>query len=163
MYRLSNERRARGFSLIELVVTVAILGLLASIAVPLAQLVEQRNKEAELRTALRTIRTALDEHKRAVTDKKVLAPADSSGYPATLDALWQGVPDASKPDDSRIYFLRRLPRDPFFPDPRAEPAETWGKRSYASGPDDPVEGDDVFDVYSRSPKTGLNGVPYREW
>jgi general secretion pathway protein G len=163
MRPLSNERRARGFSLVELVVTVAILGLLASIAVPLAQLVEQRNKEAELRTALRTIRTALDEHKRAVTDKKIQASATSAGYPATLDALWQGVPDASKPDASKIYFLRRLPRDPFFPDPRAEAAETWGKRSYASPPDDPVEGDDVFDVYSLSPKTGLNGVPYREW
>ena len=152
-----------GFTLIELVVTIAILGLLATVAVPFAQLVQQRSKEAELRTSLRQIRTAIDAYKQAVVEKRIESPADATGYPPDLDVLWKGVADITKPDDSKLYFLRRLPRDPFYPDAAAESAETWGKRSYASPPDDPQEGDDVYDVYSLSDKTGLNGVPYREW
>lgn len=152
-----------GFTLIELVVTIAILGLLATVAVPFAQLVQQRSKEAELRTSLRQIRTAIDAYKQAVVEKRIESPADATGYPPDLDVLWKGVADVTKPDDSKLYFMRRLPRDPFFPDTAADPATTWGKRSYASPPDAPQEGDDVYDVYSLSDKTGLNGVPYREW
>ena len=164
MKRWGQQPAARGgFTLIELVVTIAILGLLATVAVPFAQLVQQRSKEAELRTSLRQIRTAIDAYKQAVVEKRIESPADASGYPPDLDVLWKGVADITKPDDSKLYFLRRLPRDPFYPDAAAEPAETWGKRSYASPPDDPQEGDDVYDVYSLSDKTGLNGVPYREW
>lgn len=164
MKRWGQQAAARGgFTLIELVVTIAILGLLATVAVPFAQLVQQRSKEAELRTSLRQIRTAIDAYKQAVVEKRIESPADASGYPPDLDVLWKGVADITKPDDSKLYFLRRLPRDPFYPDAAAEPAETWGKRSYASPPDDPQEGDDVYDVYSLSDKTGLNGVPYREW
>jgi general secretion pathway protein G len=73
------------------------------------------------------------------------------------------VTDRTKPDASKLYFLRRLPRDPFYPDPAAPAAETWGLRSYTSPPDAPAPGRDVFDVYSLSSKAGLNGVPYREW
>jgi len=156
-------RRSGGFSLIELMVTLAILALLASMAVPFAQLVQQRHKETELRDALRQIRTALDAYKQSVKEGRVDSPADASGYPPDLDVLWQGVADKTKPDATRIYFLRRLPRDPFYPDAAAPPAETWGQRSYASPPDAPSPGRDVFDVYSMSPATGLNGVPYREW
>ena len=157
------SRRSGGFSLIELMVTLAILALLASMAVPFAQLVQQRHKETELRDALRQIRTALDAYKQSVKDGRVDSPADGSGYPPDLDVLWQGVPDKTKADATRIYFLRRLPRDPFFPDATVPPAETWGQRSYASPPDAPARGRDVFDVYSLSPASGLNGVPYREW
>jgi general secretion pathway protein G len=157
------SRRGNGFSLIELVVTLAILALLASVAVPFAQLVQQRHKETELREALWQIRTALDAYKQGVKEGRVESPADGSGYPPDLDALWQGVADKTKPDASKLYFIRRLPRDPFYPDPAATSAETWGVRSYASPPDAPAAGRDVFDVYSLSPKTGLNGVPYREW
>jgi len=156
-------RRSGGFSLIELMVTLAILALLASMAVPFAQLVLQRHKETELREALRQIRTALDAYKQGVKEGRVDSPADASGYPPDLDVLWQGVADKTKPDATRIYFLRRLPRDPFYPDTAAPPAATWGLRSYASPPDAPAPGRDVFDVYSLSPATGLNGVPYREW
>ncbi len=158
-----HARRVGGFSLIELVVTLAILALLASMAVPFAQLVQQRHKETELRQALWQIRTALDAYKQGVKEGRVDAAADGSGYPPDLDALWQGVADKTKPDASKLYFIRRLPRDPFYPDPAAPAAETWGLRSYASPPDAPAPGRDVFDVYSLSPKTGLNGVPYREW
>ena len=157
------SRSNRGFSLIELVVTLAILALLASMAVPFAQLVQQRQKETELRTALRQVRTALDAYKQYVKEGRIESPADGSGYQPNLDVLWQGMADKTKPDASKLYLLRRLPRDPFYPDAAAPPASTWGVRSYASPPDAPAAGSDIFDVYSLSAKTGLNGIPYREW
>lgn len=157
------RQRQRGFTLIELVVTVAIVGVLASVAVPLVELNVQRAKEMELRSALRQIRGAIDAHKRASDEGRIEKKADGSGYPRTLEALVDGVPDAKSATAVRIYFLRRLPRDPFATDPAMSAAETWGKRSYKSPPDAPSEGDDVYDVYSRSARTGLNGQPYREW
>jgi general secretion pathway protein G len=153
----------RGFTLIELVVAVAIVGVLAWLAAPLLEVSAQRQKEAELRLALRQIRGAIDAYHQAVLDKKIEAPADASGYPPNLEVLVAGVPDITHPERRPIHFLRRLPRDPMHPDPRLPAAETWGKRSYASPPDEPREGVDVFDVYSQSDKVGLNGVPYREW
>lgn len=158
--------RQPGFTLIELMVTLAILALLASVAVPFGQLVQQRQKETQLREALRQIRGALDAYQQAWKEGRVeaLKTEDASGYPPDLDALWKGIPDAKQPDAAKkLYFLRRLPRDPFYPDAAAPPAATWGLRSYASPPDAPAPGKDVFDVYSLSPGVGLNGVPYREW
>lgn len=156
-------RRHSGFTLIELVIAVAIVGVLAFLAAPLLEVSAQRQKEAELRLALRQIRGALDAYHQAVLDKKVESPADASGYPPNLEVLAAGVPDLSHPERKPIYFLRRLPRDPMHPDGSLPAAETWGKRSYASPPDEPREGADVFDVYSLSKRIGLNGVPYREW
>ncbi|MDT3672251.1 MAG: type II secretion system protein [Aromatoleum sp.] len=153
----------RGFTLIELVVTVAIVGILAAGALPLAELTAQRSRESDLRVALRQIRAGIDAYKTAYDAKRIEQKVGLTGYPPYLDSLVDGVPDVTDPAGSKIYFLRRVPRDPFHPDPRVPAEETWGKRSYASPPDEPSEGKDVFDVYSLSPRVGLNGVPYREW
>jgi general secretion pathway protein G len=153
-----------GFTLIELVITIAIVALLATAVVPSAQLMYQREREVELRQALRTIRTALDAYKRAGDTGRIKKEAGKSGYPPDLQTLVDGVEDASSPKEGvKIYFLRRVPRDPFWPDSTTAPAETWGLRAYASPPDDPQPGEDVFDVHSRSPRNGLNEVPYRDW
>jgi general secretion pathway protein G len=154
--------RAAGFTLIELVVTVAIVGILASVTVPLAQLTLQRSKERALHLALREIRTAVDAYKQAADEGRIAKAADASGYPPTLQVLVAGVEDAKRVDHRKIYFLRRLPRDPFAP-PENDAASSWGKRSYESPPDAPAEGRDVFDVYSLAPGNGLNGIPYRQW
>lgn len=155
--------QSRGFTLIELAVTVAIIGLLATIAVPVAELAVQRSREHELRQALRQIRAALDAYKLAWDEGRIERRTGASGYPPALDALVNGVENVKTPERDPIYFLRRLPRDPFADDPAQPAADSWGKRAYASPPDQPAEGEDVFDVHSRSERVGLNGVPYREW
>jgi len=155
--------RARGFMLIELVIAVAILGVLAAMAVPMLQVTAQRQKEAELRSALRDLRKAIDAYRQAAAERTIQVPADASGYPPSLDDLVRGVPDISRPDHRPIRFLRRLPRDPMHPDGSVPAAATWGTRDYHSAHDDPRAGDDVYDVYSLSPGVGLNGVPYRAW
>jgi general secretion pathway protein G len=154
---------ARGFTLIELVVTVALVGILASVAVPLGDLGLQRAREHQLRSGLQEIRTAIDAYKRAYDAGRILPRVGATGYPRTLAELAGGVEDAKSPVPSKIYFLRRLPRDPFYPDREAAAEDTWGKRAYASPPESPQEGADVFDVYSRSQRTGLNGQIYQEW
>lgn len=153
----------RGFTLIELVVTVAILGVLALAAAPLLENTVRRHKEAELRSALRDIRNAIDAYQRAAAEGKVARKADESGYPHRLEDLYLGVDNVQDPEKRKLYFLRRLPRDPFATDGSLPAAQTWGKRSYESPPDAPREGNDVFDVHSRSEAVGSNGVPYREW
>lgn len=155
---------SRGFTLIELVVTVAIVALLSTVAFPLAEVAVKRSKEQELRLALREIRSALDAYMQAVEEGRVVHPVGQSAYPESLQILVEGVPDASSPDrKKKLYFLRRIPRDPLFSDPATPAGETWGKRSYASSHDAPEAGEDVYDVYSLSAGIGLNGIAYRHW
>jgi len=155
--------RTRGFTLIELVITLAIVGLMASAALPLAELVAKREKETELRAALRDIRSALDAYRFAMLSGKIKQEIGSSGYPPDLKSLYVGVEDISSEKKVNLYFLRRIARDPFFPDGTVAAEDTWGLRSYQSTPDDPQPGDDVFDVYSLAAGKGLNGIPYHDW
>lgn len=147
----------RGFTLVELVITVAIVALLASIALPLAEVSSQRGKEQDLRRALRELRLAIDAYKQASDDGVIERKADASGYPPTLAALVEGVPDKRNPGAPKVYFLRKLPRDPVAGD------GDWGLRSYESPSTEPREGADVYDIYSKSEAKGLNGMPYKEW
>ncbi len=159
-----NVARENGFTFIELAITVAIVGLLATLVLPMTELVVKRDHEHELRAALREIRTALDAYKQAVDEGRIHSAIDKSGYPPQLKVLVEGVTDEKSPNqNSKMYFLRRIPRDPMNPDLSKADEDTWGKRSYESAPDAPEEGDDVFDVYSLATDVGLNGVPYKDW
>lgn len=158
-----NPWSQRGFTFVELVMTLAIMAVLVMVAVPMAQLSVQRHKEQELRRALAEIREALDAHKRAADQGRITVRLGESGYPKSLEDLAGGVDDQRSPDQRKIYFLRRLPRDPMNANGDENAAASWGLRSYASPPDEPSEGEDVFDIYSRSEKVALDGTSYRQW
>jgi general secretion pathway protein G len=155
--------RLRGFSLVELLVSVAILGLLASIAMPVVELTRKREQETQLRVALRDIRRAIDAYKDAVVQKRIAVEEGASGYPPSLMTLVEGVPDLASKSGAKLYFLRRVPRDPFNTDSGVTAADSWRLRSFASSPASPSAGADVFDVYTTSTGIGLNGIAYSEW
>ena len=160
---------SRGFTLIEMLITLALVGLLAMTSLPLYEVTARRLKESELRESLRTIRSGLDAYKAAVDSGALKKETGQSGYPPTLEILTESLQraDAADPNGtdaaSRIVILRRLPRDPFFSDPQVPAAQTWSLRSYASRTDDPQPGTDVFDVSSKSTATALDGTRYASW
>lgn len=151
---------SRGYTLVELLVVMAMLGVLALAAFPLAEIAVQRDRERELKRALWEIRDAIDAYKRAGDTGSLPRSANSSGYPSSLQALVQATPNAR--GGQAQYFLRRVPRDPFA-DPALPPEKSWGLRSFQSPAEQPLPGDDVYDVHSTSTKAGLNGVPLKEW
>jgi general secretion pathway protein G len=153
--------RARGFTIVELLVVMTVLAILATAALPLAELTVRRSQERELKLALQEVRHAIDAYKKAVDDGRIASTPAQSGYPPSLETLANGVADAKSPG-RKLYFLRRIPRDPLAPAAEANVA-VWGLRSFASSPENPKPGEDVFDIYSLQPGSGLNGVPYREW
>ncbi|PZO19036.1 MAG: general secretion pathway protein GspG, partial [Burkholderiales bacterium] len=150
-------------------ITLALVGLVSMMTLPLYEMSATRAKEAELRQALRTIRAGLDAYK-AATDAGTLArEVGASGYPPSLATLTEPLDMQGKRELSdslaaqRLVILRRLPRDPFNTDPELTAAETWNTRAYASTVDDPQSGDDVFDISSRSERRALDGTPYASW
>jgi general secretion pathway protein G len=159
---IRGRRAGAGFTLIEMLVVLAMLGVLAAAARPLLELSTQRAREHELRQALRTLRTAIDAYKHAAEAGSVLQSPEDTGYPPKLQVLVDGVTDAKSPNGRKIYFLRRLPRDPFA-DPTLAPVDSWGLRAYDSPPDEPRAGRDVFDVFSRSERAALDGSRLRDW
>jgi general secretion pathway protein G len=153
--------RHDGYTFVELVVVTAILLILASAVMPLAQVTSQRQREAELRRALREMRTAIDRFKDAVDQGQIatteLEPG-SEGYPPDLETLVEGVPAANDASGRRLKFLRRVPQDPL------TRSMEWGLRAYQDRPDATSwGGGNVFDVYTLSEGTALDGTRYREW
>lgn len=156
------RKASRGFTLIEMLVVLTVMSVLAWAALPMAEMAHKRAKERELRSALATIRGALDDFKRAYDEGRITLKSGASGFPSSLQALVEGVEDAKSPRRAKLYFLRSVPRDPFS-DGTVPAEQTWALRSYASPPDTPRPGDDVYDVHSTSADIGLNGVAYRQW
>jgi general secretion pathway protein G len=148
----------RGMTLVELIVSFTILALLTTMAVPLARYKVRRDRERELRYALREMRTAIDKYKD-MADQQQLGPQDleSEGYPPTLDVLVEGA-KAAGAVDKKIRFLRRVPKDPF------TNSYEWGLRSTR---DDPKAtswgGQNVFDVYTKSMEKAADGTAYSDW
>ena len=154
-----TERRSeRGFTLMELLITVTVLMILASAVVPMAKNAVKRQKEIELHRVLREMRTAIDEYKAAVDQQKIKPPPpEAMGYPQSLDELVEGVQMTGR-ITGRMRFLRRIPLDPI--SGRGE----WGLRSVNDSPSSTTwGGGSVFDVHSQAHGMGMNGIPYKEW
>jgi general secretion pathway protein G len=160
MISVTERRRQtqRGLTLVELVVAFTILITLSAMALPMARYKVRREKERDLRHALREIRTAIDKYKDMAEQQQLgQTKLGAENYPETLEILVEGV-KVPGPQDKRIRFLRRLPRDPF------TGGTDWGKRSVQ---DDPKSqswgGQNVFDVFSKTMEKAPDGTLYSEW
>ncbi|PRA32422.1 prepilin-type N-terminal cleavage/methylation domain-containing protein [Pseudomonas poae] len=154
---------AKGFTLIELLLTLALLATLATVAYPLTALMGKRDRELDLQRSLREIRRAIDAYKEATDDGRIEKSVSDSGYPPSLEILVSGATDRTNLQGKKLFFLRRIPRDPLCECPELAADKTWQLRSYKSTADNPQEGEDVFDVSSRSTRESLNGTLYSQW
>lgn len=150
-----------GYTFVELMVVSAMLMILASAILPLAKVTMQRQREVELRRALREMRVAIDHYKDAA-DQGLIGATDlkagAEGYPPSLDVLVEGVSVANDASGRKLKFLRRIPFDPM------TRSTDWGLRSYQDDPDSTAwGGQSVFDVYTKSGGTGLDGTKYKDW
>lgn len=154
---------SRGFTIIELLVVMAILGILSVAIMPLSEMLVTSQKERELKQALWEIRGAIDEYKKVVTSVDNAVQNSSAGYPANLQILVDGITHPKPEAGGRhVYFLRTMPRDPFAD--KAMPADkTWRLRSFTSPPENPEPGAEVFDVHSSSDAEALDGSQYAKW
>ena len=159
------RRRDRpGFTLVEMIITLAIVAVLAMLALPFGKMAVKRANEIELQRALRTVREAIDAYKKLADEKKFEVDEDTEGYPPTLEALVKGVEIQDKDAQGRagakktVKFLRRIPKDPM------TDSFDWGLRSYQDDFDSDVWGEEnVYDVYTKSPATALDGTKYKDW
>ncbi len=156
------RQRNRGFTLIEMLVTLTIVAILASAALPLAKFAVKRQKEIELKRNLRLLREAFDAYKKMADEKIFEFDEDTEGYPANLDILVEGIEIKESEEGEEVIrihkFLRRIPKDPM------TNSKEWGLRSYQDDLDSNVwGGENVYDVYTKSPGTALDGTKYREW
>ncbi|NML43475.1 type II secretion system protein [Ramlibacter sp. G-1-2-2] len=159
------KRASAAFTLVEMLVTLALVGIAATVVLPYAALVEARAKESELRLSLRTLRQAIDQYKAAADAGLIEKKTGDSGYPSSLESLVNGVPRSTAFGISvtPVVFLRRIPRDPFFPDRTVPASETWNLRAYGSPPGDFSRGNDVFDVSSKAGGSALDGSQLGDW
>lgn len=159
----ANGITQKGFTLVEMLVTLTILAILASAILPLAKTAVKREREIELRRNLRIIREAIDAYKRLADEKKIEVEEETEGYPPDLETLINGVEVKveSKEEKSKtkiIKFLRRIPKDPM------TNSDDWGLRSYQDDPDSDVwGGENVYDVYTKNEGKALDGTKYKEW
>lgn len=156
-------KHQRGFTLIEMMVSLALLATLASAAIPIFQRQEQQRNEEALRVALREIRTALDRYAQLVSEGVIEKEADMTNWPASLNLLVDGVVNKKSPNKEKIYLLRRIPRDPFCDCDGRQNIDTWRIRASTQEPGESTGGKDVWDVTSGSSQPGLNGIPYAQW
>jgi general secretion pathway protein G len=152
---------AEGYTFVELIVVAAIIMILAAAAMPLARVTAQRQREVELRAALREMRTAIDKYKDAADNQQIASleiKVGSEGYPADLQQLVEGVAAANDATGRKLKFLRRVPIDPM------TKGTDWGLRSYQDDPDSTRwGGQNVFDVHTTFDGTALDGTKYRDW
>lgn len=160
-----SRRNFRGVTLMELMVTLVVLSILAATALPYAELTVKRNRELELRQALREVRTAIDRVNQDWRDGRTSKFNDAvseDGFPKTLEVLTEGI-ESAQAKGGKIKYLRRIPRDPFA---KADTpaAEQWALRSYQDDADTKVwSGKDVFDVRSTSERKAIDGTFYNDW
>ena len=150
-----------GYTFVEMLVVATILVVLASAILPLAKVTSQRMREAELRRALREMRTAIDKYKDAADTGQIGSleiKAGSENYPPDLDTLVEGVAAANDATGRKLKYLRKIPTDPM------TRSDEWGMRSYQDKPDSTRwGGQNVFDVYTKFDGKALDGTKYRDW